>query len=429
MGLIDGEESDMTRYRSELWNMTSVYRESETGRCLSGLKLDVGSVQDTQILGSYSRYKLTFVPDSKRDGINSLQKTLQDSQIKVGDPIIVSSEPEQYALTVGYVCALEFNHIVVAVDRPVRGAPKRLDGFDTSSNQDYECIMEIRQRGPTDAYEETIIHPDIPESASKDTFRIDKDEMSNAISRVRANIMRLFVVSGGNPKCRRLIVDLQQPEFLPLHENIDKSIQRLQGEQGLNSGQEMVLRKVLSAKDYALVMGMPGTGKTTTIAELVRVLVGLGKSVLLTSYTHNAVDNVLLRLEKYDIPTIRLGNKTKVHPQAVKYLPSETRLESVKQYDNYYRKASVVATTCLGVSHPIFTIRKFDYCIVDEASQITLPVCLGPLLEAERFVLVGDHHQLPPLVRNQFSNNGGMGISLFKRLCEAHPSAVVRLEY
>ncbi|KAJ1895611.1 DNA replication endonuclease-helicase Dna2, partial [Coemansia sp. IMI 209127] len=429
MGLIDGEESDMMGYRSELWNMTSTYRESETGRCLSGLKLDVGSVQDTQILGSYSRYKLTFVPDSKRDGLMSLQKSLQDSQLKVGDPIIVSSEPEQYALTVGYVCALEFNHIVVAVDRPVRGAPKRLDGFDSSSNQDYECIMEIRQRGPTDAYEETVIHPDVPESASKDTFRIDKDEMSNAISRVRANMMRLFVVSGGNPKCRRLIVDLQQPEFLPLHESIDKSIQQLQGEQGLNSGQEMVLRKVLSAKDYALVMGMPGTGKTTTIAELVRILVSLGKSVLLTSYTHNAVDNVLLRLQKYDIPTIRLGNKTKVHPQVVKYLPSETRLESVKQYDNYYRKASVVATTCLGVSHPIFTIRKFDYCIVDEASQITLPVCLGPLLEAERFVLVGDHHQLPPLVRNQYSNDGGMGTSLFKRLCEAHPSAVVRLEY
>ncbi|KAJ2554250.1 DNA replication endonuclease-helicase Dna2 [Coemansia sp. RSA 1933] len=431
MTLIDGEESDMMRYRAELWNMASAYRESETGRCLSGLKLDVGSVQDTHILGSFNRYKLTFYPDGQQSGGDSasLRKSLQDSQLSVGDPIIISSEPDQYALTVGYICALEFNHIAVAVDRPVRGVPKRIGGFDHLSNQDYECIMEVRQRGPTDAHMETVIHPDVPESASKDTFRIDKDEMSNAISRVRANIMRMFVVSGGSPKCRRLIVDLQQPEFLPLHENVEERIQKLQKEQGLNSGQELVMRKVLSAKDYALVMGMPGTGKTTTIAELVRVLVSLGKSVLLTSYTHNAVDNVLLRLQKYDIPTIRLGNRTKVHPQVVQYLPSETSLESVKQYDDYFRKASVVATTCLGVSHPIFTIRKFDYCIVDEASQITLPVCLGPLLEAERFVLVGDHHQLPPLVRNKSSNNRGMGTSLFRRLCEAHPSAVVRLEY
>jgi superfamily I DNA and/or RNA helicase len=46
----------------------------------------------------------------------------------------------------------------------------------------------------------------------------------------------------------------------------------------------------------------------------------------------------------------------------------------------------------------MFRRRKFDYCIVDEASQITLPVCLGPLRFADVFVLVGDHYQLPPLV-------------------------------
>ena len=40
-------------------------------------------------------------------------------------------------------------------------------------------------------------------------------------------------------------------------------------------------------------------------------------------------------------------------------------------------------------------------CIVDEASQITLPVCLGPLRHASVFVLVGDHYQLPPLVLSQ----------------------------
>lgn len=46
----------------------------------------------------------------------------------------------------------------------------------------------------------------------------------------------------------------------------------------------------------------------------------------------------------------------------------------------------------------LFSRREFDYCIVDEASQITLPTCLGPLRFAQKFVLVGDHYQLPPLV-------------------------------
>lgn len=61
----------------------------------------------------------------------------------------------------------------------------------------------------------------------------------------------------------------------------------------------------------------------------------------------------------------------------------------------------VVATTCMGIKHPIFTHRRFDFCIVDEASQISQPICLGPLFFAKRFVLVGDHQQLPPIVQNQ----------------------------
>ena len=54
----------------------------------------------------------------------------------------------------------------------------------------------------------------------------------------------------------------------------------------------------------------------------------------------------------------------------------------------------IIATTCLGIKHPIFHKKKFDYCIVDEASQITQPVCLGPIRYANIFVLVGDHYQV-----------------------------------
>ena len=49
--------------------------------------------------------------------------------------------------------------------------------------------------------------------------------------------------------------------------------------------------------------------------------------------------------------------------------------------------------------------RSFDVCIVDEASQITLPASLGPLRYANRFVLVGDHYQLPPLVQSQLARS------------------------
>ena len=44
------------------------------------------------------------------------------------------------------------------------------------------------------------------------------------------------------------------------------------------------------------VISLPG--KTSTIVSLVKVLTLLGYSVLLTSYTHSAVDNILLKLTK-----------------------------------------------------------------------------------------------------------------------------------
>jgi DNA replication ATP-dependent helicase Dna2 len=77
----------------------------------------------------------------------------------------------------------------------------------------------------------------------------------------------------------------------------------------------------------------------------------------------------------------------------------------------------------------IFNKRNFDYCIVDEASQITLPVCLGPLRYADRFVLVGDHYQLPPLVRNSEALKGGLDVSLFKLLSETHPQGLTLLKH
>lgn len=61
---------------------------------------------------------------------------------------------------------------------------------------------------------------------------------------------------------------------------------------------------------------------------------------------------------------------------------------------------NVTATTCLSINHPLFSRRKFDYCIVDEASQSLLVSCVGPLLSTSKFILVGDPDQLPPVVQD-----------------------------
>jgi DNA replication ATP-dependent helicase Dna2 len=128
---------------------------------------------------------------------------------------------------------------------------------------------------------------------------------------------------------------------------------------------------------------------------------------------------------------MRLGRPEKVHPQVRHFLMQAqvADMTDPAALAEFYATRNVVATTCLGWSHPVLRRRTFDYCIVDEASQITQAVCLGPIQAARVFVLVGDHYQLPPLVQNADARAQGMGTSLFKRLCEAHPHAVVTLDH
>lgn len=67
--------------------------------------------------------------------------------------------------------------------------------------------------------------------------------------------------------------------------------------------------------------------------------------------------------------------------------------------------------------------KRFDVCIVDEASQITIPDLLGPLLKAKSFVLVGDPKQLPPLIKRRQALALEMDETLFSILQRAHPEA------
>ncbi|XP_038150568.1 DNA replication ATP-dependent helicase/nuclease DNA2 [Cyprinodon tularosa] len=263
-------------------------------------------------------------------------------------------------------------------------------------------------------------------------FRLDSDEGVVGLSTHLSNLSRLMENSQDSLRLRELIVDLRPPEFIT---NLSSVLPREAKDtvanilKGLNKPQKQAMKKVLLSKDYTLIVGMPGTGKTTTICTLVRILHACGFSVLLTSYTHSAVDNILLKLKRFRVGFLRLGQGQKVHLEILPYTEESARkrdVHTLAELEQLYSKELVVATTCMGIKHPIFTRRRFDFCIVDEASQISQPICLGPLFYAKRFVLVGDHQQLPPIVQNQEARSLGMDESLFKRL-ELHSEAVVQL--
>uniref|UniRef100_A0A8B9JBU7 DNA replication ATP-dependent helicase/nuclease n=1 Tax=Astyanax mexicanus TaxID=7994 RepID=A0A8B9JBU7_ASTMX len=280
-------------------------------------------------------------------------------------------------------------------------------------------------------------------------FRLDQDEGAGGLSTHLGNLSTLMENTPTSEKLRQLIVEFKPPLFI---ESLSSVLPREAKDtvanilKGLNKPQKQAMKKVLLSKDYTLIVGMPGTGKTTTICTLItRYLCGCipfccsknilqivkktNLFVLLTSYTHSAVDNILLKLKKFKIGFLRLGRAQKVHPDILPFTEEHSRargIHTLEQLENLYNKELIVATTCMGIKHPIFSRRRFDFCIVDEASQISQPVCLGPLFYAQRFVLVGDHQQLPPIVQNAEARALGMDESLFKRL-EHQKEAVVQL--
>lgn len=413
--LITKEESELMKFRRELWTMLSMERE-RLGRCFSSLLIEPDTAVINTDASKIIRFQYTFTKSRKTSTFS-----FAESQIGVGEPIVISDEEGHFALANGYVTHISKRRITVAVDRRLHNARIRGPNFDSQNNQDFVGVMEVgRMDLPTPAFND---------QTNRVLYRLDKDEFSNGMAAVRNNLLQVMDNSVFKASSiRSLIIDGRTPNFKSSASAYNFQSQSWQSE--MNSDQKAAIEKVMTAEDYALVLGMPGTGKTTTIAHIIRALVAKGKSVLLTSYTHTAVDNILLKIRNAGFDVLRLGVLAKIHPgvQEFAILAAQPK-ESLEELGDSWHKPQVVATTCLGLNHPVFSQRTFDFCIVDEASQVTLPVCLGPIRMANTFILVGDHFQLPPLVQNKEALEGGLDMSLFRLLSERHPEAVVSLEH
>ncbi|XP_052303207.1 DNA replication ATP-dependent helicase/nuclease JHS1 isoform X5 [Populus trichocarpa] len=263
----------------------------------------------------------------------------------------------------------------------------------------------------------------------REVWQIDKDEFMTSFSVMRFNLVQLFLQSEQSSHLRKMIVDLEAPRFdSGCIFSQDPALSYIWSVKNLNGDQRRAILKTLTAKDYALILGMPGTGKTSTLVHAVKAMLMRGASILLTSYTNSAIDNLLIKLKAQGIDFLRIGRHEVVHEEVRANCVSAMDVHSVEDIKLRLEQVKVVAVTCLGISSPLLANKKFDVCIMDEAGQITLPIALGPLMFASKFVLVGDHYQLPPLVQSTEARENGMGISLFCRLSEAHPQAISALQ-
>lgn len=301
--------------------------------------------------------------------------------------------------------------------------------------------------------------------AERPTWRIDLATDEVARDRQRHVLTKAQAVEKGRLyELRSTLLGERPPEFAA-------GVSLLPLEIELNESQRAAIAFALSAKDFAIIHGPPGTGKTTTVAELIRQATQRGDKVLATAPSNLAVDNLLERLLRAGVKAVRLGHPARVSPELREHtldllvenhpdlkvarklikearqlrdkasrftrakpppgMKQEMRAEAKELIADARRiedqvvtelldRAEALCVTLTGIDHEVLGPRQFDLAVVDEACQSTEPACWIPLLRSQRLILAGDHCQLPPTVVSTEATKEGFGVSLQERLIKRY---------
>ncbi|KAK0042710.1 DNA-binding protein SMUBP-2 [Biomphalaria pfeifferi] len=237
--------------------------------------------------------------------------------------------------------------------------------------------------------------------------------------------------------------------------------------ENLDESQKEAVKFALTQKEVAIIHGPPGTGKTTTVVELIIQAVKQGLKVLATAPSNIAVDNLVERLPLYKQRIVRVGHPARLlahlqkysldaiisgsdHTDVVEDVKSDIHkvLNKLKKTKNKGEKralrdemkllkkeatqreeaatkdilsrADVVLVTLTSASRdgPLKYLKEdhFDLVVIDECSQALEAACWIGLLRARRCVLAGDHKQLPPTILSKESAAAGLELTLMERL-------------
>jgi ATP-dependent RNA/DNA helicase IGHMBP2 len=235
----------------------------------------------------------------------------------------------------------------------------------------------------------------------------------------------------------------------------------------LDERQRAAVDCALRSGDIALIHGPPGTGKTRTLAEVVRQRVARGERVLCAAPSNTAVDNLGVRLAAAGMRVVRLGHPARIAPglealtldaqvdadgatklarewrdraRQLRRVAAGRRGAEAKELWNEARaldrdaarelalaeeailaRAEVVLATCVGCDHPLLGDTVFDCVIVDEATQAPDPLLLIALGRAKVAVLAGDQHQLGPVITGGPAVAEQLGSTVFERVANAPP--------
>lgn len=146
------------------------------------------------------------------------------------------------------------------------------------------------------------------------------------------------------------------------------------------------------------------------------------KEILKLSEENKSIRGIPLRIIKDMAKWILLNREIDEIKTKMEKIEEEISKEIIK-------KSSVVFSTNSSSYSEVLKDFNFDVVVVDEGAQSTIPSVLIPLSKGKKFVIAGDHKQLPPTILSEKAKE--LSISLFEKLIKKYPnkSELLKIQY
>ncbi|CDW88497.1 dna replication helicase [Stylonychia lemnae] len=253
---------------------------------------------------------------------------------------------------------------------------------------------------------------------------------------MRHNLQNLCIAPE-NQKFRDLIIKQRKPEYNSEEEQEQFKAINDDILEKLNPEQVKAIVKSFNCIDYQMIIGVPGSGKHEVLSRMLLIAKRQKVKILVMAMNNLTIDNLLLRLLELQKQYVNIekstfvrvcSNHSQINPKLKDFINPCTQFESQQLLYEFIAGNDIFCASTMSVFNTFFSCIKFDYCILDEASLITEPLSIGPIIMADKFIMIGDYYLLNPIVKNVEAEKKGMSISLFRKLSEKHPMDVVILK-
>jgi DNA replication ATP-dependent helicase Dna2 len=301
-------------------------------------------------------------------------------------------------------------------------------GATALKEQIYKCTFIEQFKNEYHVRLRTRQFPDM-DAAKQKTWNLEHDSLDRSFIN---QFQGLLEFSQAGTENRQRLMGLLAPRLNPdqTFKTLSDTPERIQA----------TLKKIIQSRDYFILWGPPGSGKTSmVIKHLTRLLFdNTNEHVLLLAYTNRAVDEICEAIESIQteepIEYIRIGSRFAVSPKFRANLLEEKigTFKNRKQLQQLLKRTRIFTATIASIQgkKELFYLKKFDTVIIDEASQILESQLCGLLYRFDRFILIGDHMQLPAVTAQTEAESGihsdhlitagfqSLSMSFFERLLQ-----------